>query len=116
MSLRMELLQRTGVRFVPNFRTCCPSYGRQRDLEFVQSSKNIIDADFDDENEMNKTVPVPTSSEMSKIFCDCGSLEARSHPRGLSVMSSIPGTTKEHRVEGLIRIKSVELKVLPLAW
>ncbi|GFX67498.1 hypothetical protein TNCV_3463871 [Trichonephila clavipes] len=31
-------------------------------LEFVQSSKNIIDANSDDENEMNNAVPVPTSS------------------------------------------------------
>ncbi|GFV84196.1 uncharacterized protein TNCV_3038561 [Trichonephila clavipes] len=29
-------------------------------LEFVQSSKNIIDADSDDENEMNNTAFVPT--------------------------------------------------------
>ncbi|GFW77299.1 hypothetical protein TNCV_924151 [Trichonephila clavipes] len=32
-------------------------------LEFVQSSKNIIDADSDDENEMNNAAPVLTSSE-----------------------------------------------------
>ncbi|GFU56330.1 hypothetical protein TNCV_582641 [Trichonephila clavipes] len=29
-------------------------------LEFVQSLKDIIDADSDDENEMNKEAPVPT--------------------------------------------------------
>ncbi|GFV87759.1 hypothetical protein TNCV_780411 [Trichonephila clavipes] len=33
-------------------------------LEFVQSSQNIIDADSDDENEMNDAVAVPASSEM----------------------------------------------------
>ncbi|GFV72980.1 hypothetical protein TNCV_1734481 [Trichonephila clavipes] len=33
-------------------------------LEFVQSSKNVIDADSDDENEINNAAPVPTSSEM----------------------------------------------------
>ncbi|GFU70353.1 SCAN domain-containing protein 3 [Trichonephila clavipes] len=33
-------------------------------LEFVQSSKNIIDADSDEENEMNNAAPDPTSSEM----------------------------------------------------
>ncbi|GFV73013.1 putative DD41D transposase [Trichonephila clavipes] len=33
-------------------------------LEFVQSSKNIFDADSDNENEMNNAAPVPTSSEM----------------------------------------------------
>ncbi|GFV08603.1 hypothetical protein TNCV_1584161 [Trichonephila clavipes] len=34
-------------------------------LEFAQSSKNFIDANFDDENEMNNAAPlsVPTSSE-----------------------------------------------------
>ncbi|GFV53015.1 lachesin [Trichonephila clavipes] len=36
-------------------------------LEFVQSSKNIIDADFNDKNEKNNTAPVPTSSEMKNI-------------------------------------------------
>ncbi|GFV29674.1 SCAN domain-containing protein 3 [Trichonephila clavipes] len=34
-------------------------------LMFVQSTKNIIDADSDDENEMNN---VPTSSEMRNIM------------------------------------------------
>ncbi|GFT32604.1 hypothetical protein TNCV_3145521 [Trichonephila clavipes] len=37
-------------------------------LEFVQSSKNIIDADSDSENEMNKTAPVLMSSERRKIM------------------------------------------------
>ncbi|GFT38706.1 hypothetical protein TNCV_1498961 [Trichonephila clavipes] len=37
-------------------------------LEFVQSSKNIIDADSDDENEMNNVTPAPTSSEMRSII------------------------------------------------
>ncbi|GFV42399.1 hypothetical protein TNCV_4311291 [Trichonephila clavipes] len=32
-------------------------------LEFVQSSKNIIDEDSDGENEMTNATPVPTSSE-----------------------------------------------------
>ncbi|GFV04094.1 uncharacterized protein TNCV_917161 [Trichonephila clavipes] len=32
--------------------------------EFVQSSKNIIDAGLGDKNEMNSTAPVSTSSEM----------------------------------------------------
>ncbi|GFW06114.1 hypothetical protein TNCV_4479061 [Trichonephila clavipes] len=34
----------------------------------VQSSKNIIDADSDDENEMNEAAPVPTSSEMKNVM------------------------------------------------
>ncbi|GFU61370.1 hypothetical protein TNCV_530701 [Trichonephila clavipes] len=33
-------------------------------LEFVRSSKNIIDADFDNKNEINNATLVPTSSEM----------------------------------------------------
>ncbi|GFV61315.1 uncharacterized protein TNCV_4103731 [Trichonephila clavipes] len=37
-------------------------------LEFVQSSKNIIDADSDDELEMNNAVPVPISSEMRNVM------------------------------------------------
>ncbi|GFS73413.1 hypothetical protein TNCV_1101401 [Trichonephila clavipes] len=37
-------------------------------LEFVQSSKNIIDADFYDENEMNNAVAVPLSSKMRNIM------------------------------------------------
>ncbi|GFX12928.1 hypothetical protein TNCV_3659241 [Trichonephila clavipes] len=36
----------------------------QTSLEFVQSSKNIIDADSEDENEMHKAASVPTSSEI----------------------------------------------------
>ncbi|GFV68813.1 hypothetical protein TNCV_1626061 [Trichonephila clavipes] len=37
-------------------------------LEFFQSSKNISDADSDDENEMNDEDPVTTSSEMQNIM------------------------------------------------
>ncbi|GFS68641.1 hypothetical protein TNCV_1958731 [Trichonephila clavipes] len=37
-------------------------------LKFVQSSQIIIDADSDDENEMNNAGPVPTSSEMGNIM------------------------------------------------
>ncbi|GFV14166.1 hypothetical protein TNCV_526401 [Trichonephila clavipes] len=32
-------------------------------LEFAQSSKHILDADSDDENEMTRATPVPTPSE-----------------------------------------------------
>ncbi|GFY04524.1 hypothetical protein TNCV_4416101 [Trichonephila clavipes] len=34
-------------------------------LEFVLSSKNIIHADPEDENEMNNAAPVPMASEMT---------------------------------------------------
>ncbi|GFU17218.1 DDE-1 domain-containing protein [Trichonephila clavipes] len=37
-------------------------------LEFVQSSKTIFDADFNDENQMNNAAPVPTSYEMMNIM------------------------------------------------
>ncbi|GFX19135.1 uncharacterized protein TNCV_3012791 [Trichonephila clavipes] len=37
-------------------------------LEFVQSSKNTIDADCGEENEMNNVAPVPMSSEMRNIL------------------------------------------------
>ncbi|GFX05435.1 hypothetical protein TNCV_1007571 [Trichonephila clavipes] len=42
-----------------------PQLGQTKTFfEFVQSSKNIIDVDSDDENEMNNIAPVPTSSKM----------------------------------------------------
>ncbi|GFV40419.1 hypothetical protein TNCV_2535871 [Trichonephila clavipes] len=37
-------------------------------LEFVQSSKNIIDPNSDAENEMNNAAPVPTSFEIMNII------------------------------------------------
>ncbi|GFV48351.1 hypothetical protein TNCV_2479161 [Trichonephila clavipes] len=37
-------------------------------LEFVQTHKNIIDADSDNENEMNNVAAVPTTSEMRNII------------------------------------------------
>ncbi|GFU63962.1 hypothetical protein TNCV_245401 [Trichonephila clavipes] len=37
-------------------------------LEFIQSSKNIIDEDSDDESGMNDAAPVSTSSEMRNIM------------------------------------------------
>ncbi|GFU30195.1 uncharacterized protein TNCV_3625291 [Trichonephila clavipes] len=37
-------------------------------LEFVQSSKNIIEGDSDDENEMNNGTPFPMSSEMRSVM------------------------------------------------
>ncbi|GFV56041.1 hypothetical protein TNCV_2266271 [Trichonephila clavipes] len=41
-------------------------------LEFVQSSKNIIDTDSDLENEMNNASPVPKSTEMRNIIKKAG--------------------------------------------
>ncbi|GFW05828.1 uncharacterized protein TNCV_603001 [Trichonephila clavipes] len=37
-------------------------------MEFVQSSKNIIDADSTDENEKNNVTPVPKSFEMKNLM------------------------------------------------
>ncbi|GFU85377.1 hypothetical protein TNCV_2386811 [Trichonephila clavipes] len=44
-----------------------PSVANKVILEFVKSSKNIIDSDSDDENEMNNAAPVPSTSEMRNI-------------------------------------------------
>ncbi|GFX82506.1 hypothetical protein TNCV_2166541 [Trichonephila clavipes] len=44
-----------------------PNYGKDI-LEFVQSSKNIIDADSEDENETNKAAHIPKSAEMRNIL------------------------------------------------
>ncbi|GFU51830.1 hypothetical protein TNCV_3733451 [Trichonephila clavipes] len=49
-------------------------------LKFVQSSKHVIDADSDDENEMNNAAPVPISPEMRNIMKSIRScLEAHSN-------------------------------------
>ncbi|GFT72928.1 hypothetical protein TNCV_1976491 [Trichonephila clavipes] len=45
-----------------------PIMADQDILEFVQSSKNIIDADSGDQNEMNNSAPVPSSSDMRNIM------------------------------------------------
>ncbi|GFX78226.1 hypothetical protein TNCV_5135731 [Trichonephila clavipes] len=48
----------------------CPNYGRQSDLELAHSSKSIIDAASEDENEMNITahIYVLISSEMRNVM------------------------------------------------
>ncbi|GFY23941.1 uncharacterized protein TNCV_4896221 [Trichonephila clavipes] len=71
-------------------------------LEFVQSSKNIIEADFDDENGLSNAAPVPTSSEMrnfmKKLQRGCGSPVVKVSNHGRHVMSSIPVPLKTRRV------------------
>ncbi|GFW93038.1 hypothetical protein TNCV_4209731 [Trichonephila clavipes] len=37
-------------------------------LEYVHDSKNFINADFNDENEMNNAAPVPTSSKKRNVI------------------------------------------------
>ncbi|GFT87791.1 hypothetical protein TNCV_799071 [Trichonephila clavipes] len=54
-------------------------------LEFVQSSKNIIDTDSDDESEKNNAAPVPTSSEMRITM---KSMRSSSHEHSNGEMNS----------------------------
>ncbi|GFW60780.1 hypothetical protein TNCV_2672011 [Trichonephila clavipes] len=47
---------------VDDYNACTDPIISNRDaLKFFESSKNIIDADFDDENEMNNAAPVSAS-------------------------------------------------------
>ncbi|GFW15630.1 alpha-2 adrenergic receptor [Trichonephila clavipes] len=46
-------------------------------LEFIKSSKNIIDSDSEDENEKNDTAPVQTSSEMRNRMKNYHGLKVR---------------------------------------
>uniref|UniRef100_A0A8C4RRF5 Tigger transposable element-derived protein 4 n=1 Tax=Erpetoichthys calabaricus TaxID=27687 RepID=A0A8C4RRF5_ERPCA len=69
-------------------------------LEFVQSSKNIIDADSDDENEMNNAAPVPTSSEMRNIMKSMLSyLDAHSNDEMNNKMDDIEQFSPQFRVK-----------------
>ncbi|GFX30674.1 hypothetical protein TNCV_4861981 [Trichonephila clavipes] len=55
-------------------------YANKDILEFVQSSKSIIDADSDKEYEMNNAAPVSTSSEKRNIMKSmCSYLDAHSN-------------------------------------
>ncbi|GFY12966.1 hypothetical protein TNCV_665321 [Trichonephila clavipes] len=53
---------------IPRISAIAPIIADKDILKFVQCSKNVIDADYDDENEMNNAAPVPTSSEMRNIM------------------------------------------------
>ncbi|GFT41597.1 hypothetical protein TNCV_4183001 [Trichonephila clavipes] len=46
----------------------CSHYYGKNISEFVQSSKNTLDADSEDENEMSEAIPVPMSSEWRNIM------------------------------------------------
>ncbi|GFW74607.1 DDE-1 domain-containing protein [Trichonephila clavipes] len=72
-------------------------------LEFVQSSKNITDADSDDENEMNNAAPVPTESEMRNIM-----KSMRSH---LDAHSNGEMNNKMDDVEQFVVIKTMQRKI-----
>ncbi|GFV36642.1 hypothetical protein TNCV_1033181 [Trichonephila clavipes] len=57
------------IRFIEDDNVCtAPIIADKDTLEFVQSSKNIIDADFNNENEMNNAAPVPTSSKILNVM------------------------------------------------
>uniref|UniRef100_A0A8C4SEN5 HTH CENPB-type domain-containing protein n=1 Tax=Erpetoichthys calabaricus TaxID=27687 RepID=A0A8C4SEN5_ERPCA len=76
-------------------------------LEFVQSSKNIIDADSDNENEMNNAAPVPTSSEMRNIMKSMRSyLDAHSNGEMNNKMNDI-----EQFVDNLMLKKTMQRKI-----
>ncbi|GFV37035.1 hypothetical protein TNCV_2381821 [Trichonephila clavipes] len=77
----MEKIRKTTARFdcpivtseeftaVDDDNECTDPIMADKDiLEFIQSSKGIIDADYDDEKEINNAVPVPTSSGMKNTM------------------------------------------------
>ncbi|GFT56487.1 hypothetical protein TNCV_2334461 [Trichonephila clavipes] len=77
MSLLLDCPTASSEKFVAvdgDTRRITPIMADKDILEFVQSSKNIINADSEDENEMNNAVPIPTSSNMRndrKSKCSC---------------------------------------------
>ncbi|GFU99918.1 hypothetical protein TNCV_1257671 [Trichonephila clavipes] len=59
-------------------------------LELVKRSKNITEADSDDENEINNAATVPTSSEMKNIMKSmCCYLESHSNGERNNKMDAI---------------------------
>ncbi|GFV35129.1 hypothetical protein TNCV_292441 [Trichonephila clavipes] len=76
-------------------------------LEFVQSSKNTIYADFDEEKEKNDADPVSTSSEMRNIRKSRRSyLEAHSNGELNSKMDDI-----EQILDNLLLKKTIQRKI-----
>ncbi|GFT26758.1 transposable element Tc3 transposase [Trichonephila clavipes] len=70
-------------------------------MRFVQSSKNLIEVDFDYENEMNITAPVPPLSEMRNIMkCKCSYSDAHSNGELNNEMDAV-----EQLVDNLMRKK-----------
>ncbi|GFU81771.1 hypothetical protein TNCV_3086831 [Trichonephila clavipes] len=62
---RLRILAMLNNRQVDNDNMgTVPIIADEDNMEFVQRSKSIIDADSDDENEINNTAHVPSSSEM----------------------------------------------------
>ncbi|GFU91599.1 hypothetical protein TNCV_2543631 [Trichonephila clavipes] len=58
----------TFCRYNDIYKKClCPNYGRKDILEFAQSSKNIIDADSGDENEISDAAPVEMRNVMNSM-------------------------------------------------
>ncbi|GFX08669.1 uncharacterized protein TNCV_61961 [Trichonephila clavipes] len=76
-------------------------------LEFVQSSKNIIDADSNNENEMNNAAPVLTSSVKRNVMKIMRSdLDAYSNGEINNQMGDI-----EQFVDNLMLKKSRQIKI-----
>ncbi|GFW79362.1 uncharacterized protein TNCV_2477691 [Trichonephila clavipes] len=76
-------------------------------LEFAQSSKNIIDADSVDENEMNYATPVPSSSKMRNVMKSTRNyIKALSNGEMNNKMDAI-----EQYVDSLILKKTMQRKI-----
>ncbi|GFY01888.1 transposable element Tcb2 transposase [Trichonephila clavipes] len=93
---------------VHNDHVCTSSITADKDiLKFAQISKNIIDADPDDENEMNISAPAPTSSDMRNIMKSmCSYLDV--HPNG-EVNNKMDDI--EQCVDNLMLKKSIQGKI-----
>ncbi|GFX24160.1 hypothetical protein TNCV_2436531 [Trichonephila clavipes] len=76
-------------------------------LEFVRSSKNIINVDSDSENEMNKAASVPTLFELRNVMkCILSYIEAHSNGKINSKMEA----NVEKFVDNLILKKTMQRK------
>ncbi|GFU40854.1 hypothetical protein TNCV_2466561 [Trichonephila clavipes] len=76
MSIEAERAFSAAGLFVTKLRTRLsdktPIMAKKEILEFVQSLQDMIDADSDDENEMNNATPFPTPSETRNIMKKVG--------------------------------------------
>ncbi|GFU26283.1 hypothetical protein TNCV_1791961 [Trichonephila clavipes] len=76
-------------------------------LEFVKSSKNITEADSDDENEKNNATSVPTASVMKTIIISMRSyLNVHSNAKMNNKMNDI-----EQFVDNLMPRKTTQRKI-----
>ncbi|GFY00640.1 transposable element Tc3 transposase [Trichonephila clavipes] len=68
LTSRLSTIVWCTLKIAANSCTVGPNYGRQRYFGVRLKFKQIIGTDSDDENEMQKAVPVPTLSEMRNIM------------------------------------------------